>query len=88
MGIEWYRDLSITVLGFVTTGVLIFASVMFYQLRCEAKSALLSVKEASESVSDTVAMVQEGLRPLLPVLALIQGILGGVKNIGKIFKNR
>ena len=86
MGIEWYRDLSITVLGFVATAVLIFASVMFYQLRCAAKSALLSVKEASESVSDTVAMVQEGLRPLLPVLALIQGILGGFKNIGKIFK--
>ncbi|MDO8971067.1 MAG: hypothetical protein Q7U74_10295 [Saprospiraceae bacterium] len=72
----------------MATGVLIFASVMFYQLRCEAKSALLSVKQASESVSDTVTMVQEGLRPLLPVLALIQGILGGVKNIGKIFKNR
>lgn len=86
MGIEWYRDLSITILGFVTTGVLIFASVMFYQLRCEAKSALQSVKEASQSVSDTVAMVQDGLRPLFPVLALIQGLLGGVKHIGKIFK--
>ncbi|MDQ7799173.1 MAG: hypothetical protein RDU76_09585 [Candidatus Edwardsbacteria bacterium] len=86
MGIEWYRDLSITVLGFVAAAVLIFASVMFYQLRCETKSALQSVKEASESVSDTVAMVQEGLRPLLPVLALIQGLLGGVKNIGRIFK--
>ncbi len=87
MGIEWFRDLSITILSLVTTVVLIFASVLVYQLQCAAKNTLSSVKQASDSVSDTVAMVQEGIKPLLPILALVQGILGGIKGIGKLFKN-
>ncbi len=88
MGIEWFRDLSITVLAFVTTAVLIFATVIFYRLHCAAKSALLSVKEASESIGDTVTMVQEIITSLLPIFALIQGIRGGIKGIGKIFKKK
>jgi hypothetical protein len=87
MGIEWFRDLSITILSLVTTVVLVFASVLVYQLQRAAKTTLLSVKQASENVSDTVAMVQEGIKPLLPVLALVQGILGGIKGIGKMFKS-
>ena len=86
MGIEWFRDLSIAILGFVTTAVLIFAAILVYRLYREVKSALLLVKSASKIAYDTVSLVQEGIKPLLPILALIQGISGGFKGISKIFK--
>ncbi len=67
--------MSITILGFVTTVVLIFVAVIVYRLYCVAKSTLLSVKAALKSVSDTVTLVrEEGIKPLITILALIQGI--------------
>jgi hypothetical protein len=86
MGIEWFRDLSIAILGFVTSAVLIFATVLVYRLYREVKSALLLVKSASKIAHDTVSLVQEGIKPLLPILTLIQGIRGGFKGLSKIFK--
>ena len=86
MGIEWFRDLSITILGFVTTAVLIFAAVLVYRLYRMLKSTLLLVKETSKIAYDTVALVQEGIKPLLLILALIQGIRGGFEGISKMFK--
>jgi len=86
MGIEWFRDLSIAMLGFVTTAVLIFTAVIVYRLYREVKSALRLVQAASKVAYDTVSLVQEGIKPLLPVLTLIQGIRGGFLGISKIFK--
>jgi hypothetical protein len=86
MGIEWFRDLSITILGFVTTAVLIFAAILVYRLYRTLKSTLLLVKAASKIAYDTVTRMQEGIKPLLPILTLIQGIRGGFKGISKIFK--
>ncbi|MFH0768325.1 MAG: hypothetical protein V1932_02000 [Chloroflexota bacterium] len=84
MGIEWFRDLSITILGFVTTAVLIFAAVLVYRLYRTIKSTLLLVKAASKIVYDTITLVQGG--PLATILALIQGIRGGFKSLSKILK--
>jgi len=84
LGIEWFRDLSIAILGFVTTAVLIFVTVLIYRLYRKANSALLLVKAASKIAYDTFALVQEDI--LLPILALIQGTRGGFKGISKIFK--
>ena len=84
MGIEWFRDLSIAVLGFVTSAVLIFVAVLIYRLYRRANSALLMAKSASKIVYDTVGLVQEG--PLITILALIQGIRGGCKGLSQIFK--
>ncbi len=50
MGIEWFRDLSITILGFVTTAVLIFTAVLVYRLYRTITSTLLMVKAASNGV--------------------------------------
>ncbi len=44
MGIEWFRDLSIAILGFVTTAVLIFAAILVYRLYRTIKSTILLVK--------------------------------------------
>ena len=86
MGIEWFRDLSIAILGFVTTAVLIFTAILVYRLYRTIKSVLQLVKAASKIAYDTVALVQEAIKPLLPILALIQGIRGGFKGISKMFK--
>ncbi len=86
MGIEWFRDLSIAILGFVATAVLIFATVLVYRLYREVKSALLIEKAASKIVFDTITLVQEGIKPLLPILTLVQVIRGGFRGISKIFK--
>ena len=86
MGIEWFRDLSITILGFVTTAVLIFTAILVYRLYREVKSVVHLVKAASKIAYDTVTMVQEGIKPLLTILAVIQGIREGFKGISKIFK--
>jgi hypothetical protein len=84
VGIEWFRDLSIVILGFVTTAVLIFTAVLVYRLYRTIKSTLLLVKAASKIAYDTVTLVQQG--PLITILTLIQGIRGGFKDISKIFK--
>ena len=86
MDIEWFRDLSITILGLVTTVVLIFMAVIVCRLYGVAKSTLLSVKAASKITYDTVTLVQEGIKPLITILALIQGIRAGFESISKIFK--
>jgi hypothetical protein len=86
MDIEWFRDLSIAILGFVTTAVLIFTAILAYSLYRKAKAALQLAKSASKIAYDTVSLMQGGLKPLFPILALIQGIRGGFKGMSKLFK--
>ena len=86
MSIEWFRDLSITILGFVTSAALIFATVLIYRLYRRANSALLLVKSMSKIAYDAVTLVQQG--PLITILTLIQGIRGGFKGINEIFKKK
>jgi hypothetical protein len=79
--------LSIAILGFVTTAVLIFTAILSYRLYRKAKSTLQLAKSASKIAYDTVSLVQGGIiKPLFPIFALIQGIRGGLKGISKIFK--
>jgi hypothetical protein len=122
MGIEWFRDLSIIVMGFVTAVVLIFIAVLVYRLYRTIKSILLRVEATSKIAHDTVATVQENiemasnfahdtvatvqeniemasnfahttvatmqeaLKPLLPILAVIQSIRVGYDGISSMFK--
>jgi len=44
VGIEWFRDLSIVILGFVTTAVLIFTAIVVYRLYRTIKSTMLLEK--------------------------------------------
>lgn len=85
MDIAWFRDLSITILGFVTSVVLIFITVLIYRLYHMTISMLSQVKAASKIVYDVAALVQECLKPLIPVLAFIQGIRNGFKGFSNIF---
>ena len=59
MGIEWFRDLSITIMGFVTTAVFIFTVVLVYRLYRKTKTTLVLVQTLMKSVNDTVNTVEE-----------------------------
>lgn len=83
VSIEWFRDLSIAILGLVTTAFLIFGAVVVYRLYRVAKSTLLAVKAAAEIVGDAVNLVQEGVKSLVTILALVQGIRQGFERFSK-----
>ena len=59
MGIEWFRDLSIVILGFVTTAVLIFTAVLVYRLYRKITTTLFLVQTLMKRVNDTVNTVEE-----------------------------
>ena len=73
MGIEWFRDLSIVILGCITLAMLIFAAILTFRLYREVKSVLLLIKATSKMIYDTVLLMKRGIKPVLPVLSLIQG---------------
>jgi hypothetical protein len=85
VGIEWFRDLSITVLGFVASAVLILAAILGYRLYRTTLSTLLLVKSTANMAHDVVGLVQGVLKPLLPILAVIQGISAGFKGFRNMF---
>ncbi len=136
MGIEWYRDLSITLMGFAATAAFIFTTILviFAAILCylmyrkiavmlllgktllnsvndtvntveetiktasrnindtitEVKDSVTELKgsimKVSQSIGDTVTGIQERIKPLLPILAVIQGISQGIKSIREICK--
>jgi len=84
MGIEWFRDLSITILGFVTSVVLIFIAIMVYRLYRQVNSTLLLVKATAKTVQGIVTLVEESIKPMLPIMAIIQGVRGGFEFFSKM----
>ena len=62
MGIEWFRDLSITILGFVTTGVLIFVAILVYRLYRKLTATLALVQTLMKSIDDTVNTVEDMIK--------------------------
>jgi hypothetical protein len=86
VGIEWFRDLSITILGFVTSVVLIFGAILGYRLYQKTQSTLSVVRQTAQVAHEAVSQVQAVLNTLLPILAVIQGIRGGIETIGNMFK--
>jgi len=85
MGIEWFRDLTIIIMGSVTTVVLIFGAILAYRLYRKLNATLSLIKEASQMAYDAVKLMQETIKPLLPIMNLIQGISGAFKSISKMF---
>lgn len=88
MGIEWFRDLSIIILCFITSIMLIFAAVILYRLYRKLNSILLLVKETSKIAHDVVCLVRDFSKPLIPILALMKGIGGGFRGVADMLKNK
>jgi len=59
VGIEWFRDLSIAIMGFITTAVLIFAVIIIYRLYRKITKTLFLVQTLLKSVNNTVDIVDD-----------------------------
>ena len=86
MGLEWFRDLTICILGLVATGVLIFVAVLLYSLYRRTRSILDSVEITSKTIQRIVTYVgDEVVKPVSQVVALVQGIRQGIGIVSKFF---
>jgi len=87
VGIDWFRDLVICVVGLVATGVFIFIAVLLFLLYRRVRAILDSVKATSRTIQDVTSYVgDEVVKPVIEVAAIIQGIRQGIDTIGKFFK--
>ena len=77
VGIEWFRDLSITILGFVASGVLIFIAILFFRLYRTLNSTILQFRAVGKLAHDTVAKVQDSIKPMLSIMSIIQANRAG-----------
>lgn len=89
MSIDWFRDLVISISGLVLIGVLIFVAVLSYSLYRRIKPILDSIKTTSRTVQGVSSFVGgEVVKPIIQVVALIQGIRQGINTISKLFKKK
>jgi len=87
MSIEWFRDLIICVSGLVAVGVLVFIAVILYSLYRKTSSILDSVKATSVTIQSVTSYIgDEVVKPVIQVVALIQGISKGIDTISKFFR--
>ena len=87
MGIEWFRDLVICIAGLVLAGVLIFIAVMAYSLYRKAKATVSSAEAIVARVQRfSVYVEDEAIKPLVQIVALVQGIRQGVNTFSTLFK--
>ena len=89
MSIGWYRDLIICISGVVASGVLIFLAVLAFSLYRRMKVLLDSIKTTSKTVEGISSYVGgEVVKPLIQVVALINGIRQGMDSVSKFFKTQ
>jgi gas vesicle protein len=81
MDMAWFRDLSITIMGFVITVVFIIVAIAVYKLYGAATATMKSVRAASKDVSDTVAIVREAIKPFVMIMTMIQAIRQGFEQV-------
>ena len=87
MGIEWFRDLVISVFGLVATGVLIFSAVLVYLIYRKIKPILESIKATSASVQVISSYVSDEVaKPMVQMAAIVQGVRQGIDAVSKLFK--
>jgi len=89
MGIEWFRDLAISLSGLILIGVLIFIAMLAFLLYRRVSSILDSMKIVSKNVQGISSFVtDEVAKPLIQMVAFVQGIRQGIDAIGKLFKRK
>lgn len=101
MGIEWFRDLIICILGVITIAVLILFAVLVcsiykksqyllatIDLICErANSILDNIESTTETVHGIVTNIKEAVvNPVAQIIAIIQGVRQGINLVSNLFK--
>jgi hypothetical protein len=88
MDLAWFRDLIITIAGFVFIVVLIVAAIMSLRLYGKATVVLEELKRTSMLAHDTAERVHDGIKPMFAILAMIQGLREGYERSGSHHKHR
>jgi len=89
MGIEWFRDLVICILGIVAVVALIIITVMALRLYRRIRPITDSVKATSQRIEGISAQVEnEVIKPIIEVATMIQGIRQGINAVSGIFKKK
>ena len=75
MGMEWFRDLAIVILGLGVTAVAIVIGILALMLFLKLRPILDSAKSIAERAEEISATVEEEIsRPLAQLSAFVQGI--------------
>ena len=89
MGIEWFRDLAVCILGFGVAIVAIFIGVLALLIYLKLRPILDSVKATTKTVENISSSVAEEVaRPLARVAGFIQGIRQAASLFGKSSRER
>jgi hypothetical protein len=101
MGIEWFRDLFICILGAISIIVIIFFSILAYSLYRQSQYIIGVVESICqkadlvlddlETTSETVRGIASNIKsaitdPVAQVISIIQGIRQGIHLVNKAFK--
>jgi len=74
MGIEWYRDLSVTILGFGATAVLFILMIVALRLQRSAGQVLKELKSASVLARESAEIVRDGVEPVASILGIVKAV--------------
>jgi cell division protein FtsX len=89
MSIDWFRDLVISIAGVLVIIVLLFIAVLTFLLYRRAKVILDSMKTTSQNIAGISTYVtNEVAKPLIQVVAFIQGVRQGVNAISRLFSKK
>lgn len=77
MGIEWFRDLSITVMGFAGALAAIVGTIVLLRLQRKTNVVLEELKAASILAHDTAEIVHDGVRPMAAVVSFFRAMSQG-----------
>jgi methyl-accepting chemotaxis protein len=84
MDMAWFRDLSITVLGFLTSVVLIFAAILFCSLYRKITATLALVQTLIKSINITVntleGVIKTTSQSINDTVSEVKGSIKEVKN--------
>jgi hypothetical protein len=75
VGIDWFRDLAIVVLGFGVTLVVLVIGILALMMYLKLKPILNSAKSTAKRVETISATIEEEVsRPLAQLAACVQGV--------------
>ena len=87
MNIEWLRDLLICIFAGVGTIVSIIITVLCLKCYLRAGAILNSAKAISNNIRDVTSLFRnEILKPILQLIAIIQGVRKGVETVSSFCK--
>lgn len=68
MDIQWFRDLSITVMGFAGALAAIVGMIVLISLQRKLSATLRQLKEASLLARDAAEVVRDGVQPMVAIV--------------------